>query len=60
MKVVIFSGTSDGRALSRALAALGVSVTVCVATDYCRDDQGVTPGITVHSVRLDVEDMAAL
>ena len=60
MKVVIFSGTSDGRALSRALATLGASVTVCVATDYGREEQGEAPGITVHSGRLDVEAMAAL
>lgn len=60
MKVVIFSGTSDGRTLSRALAALGASVTVCVATDYGREEQGEAPGITVHSGRLDVEAMAAL
>ncbi len=60
MRVVIFSGTSDGRALSRALAALGALVTVCVATDYGREEQGEAPGITVHSGRLDAEAMAAL
>lgn len=60
MRFVIFSGTSDGRTLSQALAALGASVTVCVATDYGREEQGETPGITVHSGRLDVSAMAAL
>lgn len=60
MRVVIFSGTSDGRTLSRALAALGALVTVCVATDYGREEQGEAPGITVHSGRLDAEAMAAL
>ena len=33
MKAVIFSGTTEGRTLSRAVAALGADVTVCVATD---------------------------
>lgn len=59
MNIVIFSGTSDGRALSRALAALGAAVTVCVATDYGREEQGEAPGITVHSGRMDVTAMAA-
>ena len=30
MKVVIFSGTTEGRELSRAVAALGIEATVCV------------------------------
>ena len=34
MNVVIFSGTTEGRSFSRALAALGAAVTVCVATDW--------------------------
>ena len=33
MNVVIFSGTTEGRALSCQVAALGAAVTVCVATD---------------------------
>ena len=32
MRIVIFSGTTEGRELSRKLAALGAEVTVCVAT----------------------------
>ena len=60
MNVVIFSGTSDGRALSQALAELGAAVTVCVATDYGREEQGEHPGVTVHSGRLDTDAMAAL
>ena len=34
MNVVVFSGTTEGRSFSRALAALGAAVTVCVATDW--------------------------
>ena len=37
MKIVIFSGTTEGRALSRLLAEQGAEVTVCVATEYGRE-----------------------
>ena len=40
MNVVIFSGTTEGRSFSRALAALGASVTVCVATELGAEEQG--------------------
>ena len=60
MKAVIFSGTTEGRELSRAVAALGVDVTVCVATDLGAEEQGQTPGITVRAGRLDADGMAAL
>ena len=60
MRIVLFSGTTEGRALSRELAALGAKVTVCVATDYGREEQGQTPGITVHTGPLEVEGMAAV
>lgn len=60
MKAVIFSGTTEGRALSRAVAALGADVTVCVATDLGAEEQGRAPGITVRAGRMDAEEMAAL
>lgn len=47
MNVVIFSGTTEGRALSCQVAALGAAVTVCVATDIGAEEQGNTEGITV-------------
>ena len=59
MKVVIFSGTTEGRALSRAVAALGIEATVCVATELGAEEQGRTPGITVCTGRLDADAMAA-
>lgn len=43
MKVILFGGATEGRTLSRELAALGVEVTVCVATDYGREEQGNFP-----------------
>ena len=48
MNVVIFSGTTEGRSFSRALAALGASVTVCVATELGAEEQGCADGITVR------------
>ena len=58
MNFVLFSGTTEGRRLSRALAALGGAVTVCVATDYGREEQGESAGIAVLSGRMDREEMA--
>lgn len=58
MKFVLFSGTTEGRRLSHALAALGAAVTVCVATEYGKEEQGEAPGIAVLSGRMDQEEMA--
>ena len=60
MKVVIFSGTTEGRELSHAVAALGIEATVCVATELGAEEQGRTPGITVCTGRLDADAMAVL
>lgn len=60
MRIVVFGGTTEGRTLSRELAALGAEVTVCVATGYGREEQGNAPGITVHTGPLDAESMAAV
>lgn len=58
MRTVIFSGTTEGRRLSRELARLGAEVTVCVATGYGREEQGEVPGVTVLSGRMDQGEMA--
>lgn len=60
MRFVIFSGTTEGRKLSRALAAWGAAVTVCVATGYGREEQGTVPGVTVLAGRRDTPEMTAL
>ena len=52
MNVVVFSGTTEGRELSRQLAALGIEVTVSVATPLGPEEQGSTPGVTVRCGRL--------
>ena len=56
----MFSGTTEGRDFSRAAAALGIAVTVSVATDLGAEEQGQAPGITVHSGRLLPGAMAEL
>ena len=58
--IVLFSGTTEGRTLSHQLASEGVPVTVCVATEYGRIEQGQAPGITVHTGRMEPDQMAAL
>lgn len=56
-KFVIFSGTTEGRRLSHELAQSGGAVTVCVATEYGREEQGNASGITVRSGRMDEVEM---
>lgn len=60
MKIMIFSGTTEGRLLSRLLAEKGADVTVCVATEYGCEEQGEAPGITVLTGRKTVEEMVEL
>ena len=60
MNVVVFSGTTEGRELSRRLAELGLEVTVSVATPLGQEEQGSTPGVTVRCGRLLPDEMAAL
>ena len=60
MKILIFSGTADGRLLSRALADRGADVTVCVATEYGNEAQGTYPGVAVLTGRKGADEMAAL
>ena len=60
MKVLIFSGTADGRRLSRHLADRGAEVTVCVATAYGSEEQGEYAGIRVLTGRRDAGQMRAL
>ena len=58
MRFVLFSGATEGRRLSRELARLGAEVTVCVATEYGREEQGEAEGVTVLSGRMDEGEMA--
>ena len=60
MRIVIFSGTTEGRLLSHLLAEKGAAVTVCVATEYGCEEQGEAPGVTVLKGRKTVGEMAEL
>lgn len=57
MNIVIFSGTTEGRMLSHALAQRGIAVTVSVATEYGREEQGECDGVTVSCGRKTIEEM---
>lgn len=60
MKIVVFSGTTEGRLFSRQLAAQGAEVLVSVATPLGAEEQGHLRGVTVHCGRLTPEEMATL
>lgn len=60
MKLVIFSGTSEGHALCRFVSACGGNADVYVATDYGAAVMEPMRGITVHEGRLDADAMEAV
>lgn len=60
MKVLLFGGTTEGRELSKALVARGDDVTVCVATDYGREEQAQVEGAVILTGRKGPEEMRAL
>ena len=60
MKLVIFSGTSEGHALCRFVSACGGCADVYVATDYGAAVMEPLSGITVHEGRLNADAMAAV
>jgi len=60
MKILLFGGTTEGRVLSEVLAKRGDDVTVCVATDYGREEQAQVDGVTILTGRKGPEEMRAL
>ena len=60
MKICLFSGTSDGREMSKRLAKIGIDVSVYVATDYGGEEQGEAEGIEVSVGRKTEEEMREL
>lgn len=58
MKVLLFGGTGDGRALAEWMLARGLDATVCVATEY--GETLLPEGMKVHVGRLDADGMAEL
>lgn len=59
MRLLIFSGTSEGHALCRLLSGRGAEADVYVATEYGEAVMGPLPGIRVHTGRLTEEEIAA-
>lgn len=57
MRVVIFSGTTEGRALSAQTAAMGAETIVCVATEYGQILQAQVPGTKTYTGRMDAKAM---
>ena len=60
MRLVVFSGTSEGHALCRFLSARGAAADVYVATEYGAAVMEPMPGVAVHEGRLDADGIAAL
>ena len=60
MRFVIFSGTTEGRRLSRLLAEKGAKVTVCVASEYGCEEQGTIPGVETRTGPLNPEEKQSL
>ncbi len=57
MKIMIFSGTSEGRRLSEMLSSDGIPHFVCVATEYGRDVMRISSAATVAVGRMDSDAM---
>jgi precorrin-6x reductase len=60
VEVLVFGGTWEGRTLAQQLAAAGISVLYSVATDYGRELISAINHLTVHTGRMEEEEMATL
>lgn len=60
MKAVVFSGTTEGREFSNALAKCGAEVLVSVATEIGAEEQNKNENITIHTGRLTAAEMTEL
>lgn len=61
MNILVFAGTTEGRRLAEALAAMPVTATICVATEYGSDALGAMPDRFVVRVgRMDPDAMRDL
>lgn len=59
-KVLIFSGTTEGRKLATALSGAKIEAVVCVATEYGKEVMPKLCGITVRQGRMNTEEMRLL
>ena len=56
-RIVIFSGTTEGRMLAQTLSENGIHCIVFVATEYGESVMPEMDGVTVHKGRMDLEKM---
>lgn len=59
-ELLVFSGTSEGRILADILCRHQRKVTVCVATEYGQEVMEETPGLKIHTGRLQQAQMEEL
>lgn len=58
MKIIVFSGTSEGKKICEFLSEEAIETTVCVATDFGREVMEELPYITIKTGRLTEKEMA--
>ncbi len=58
-EIIIFSGTTEGRKLSKLLSAVKVRHTVCVAGEYGKEMMEDNPYALVHVGRMDAQEIAS-
>ncbi|MFT4144196.1 MAG: precorrin-6A reductase [Mobilitalea sp.] len=56
-QVLIFAGTTEGRSFAEFLCRNKISCTVCVATEYGEQVMESKPGLTIHTGRMNAEEM---
>lgn len=59
-RIMIFSGTTEGRELAERLAALHIPCDVCVATEYGRQVMERSEFVRLHTGRLDESEMSLM
>lgn len=59
-KVLIFSGTTEGRELAETLTGAGISCEVCVATEYGKEVMEPRAQLRIHQGRMDASAMEEL
>ena len=60
MRIIIFSGTTEGRELSSMLDIRGIDHLVCVATEYGNEMTQKSEYARIHVGRLDCDQMIAV
>lgn len=59
-RILIFSGTTEGRKLAELLSGAGVQAVVCVATEYGEEVMNPLPDIALRQGRMNQQEMREL